>query len=91
MRSPELTGSVVDQRADALSALGLEHAYADPGVKRPESADQLGHRIDCQCRQRRDLEGAGVQVAHPGDRRPGLVHRAQDLARWADERLARRR
>ena len=85
----ELAGAIADERADPVRAFGFEDADLDAGVPRPEAADQVGHRVDRERRERGDLERACLQLEHAGDRVAGLVDRSQDLTGGTDQRLAR--
>ena len=44
----ELARAVADERPYAVRALGLVDADLDAGVPLAESADQVGHRVDCE-------------------------------------------
>ena len=89
VRGAELARAVADERSDAVGAVGFEHLDLHARVAFAEAADQRGHRVDRERRERGDLERARSQLDDAADRVAGVVDRSQDLAGGADQRLAR--
>lgn len=93
--APASTSGTIASRAAVCTAiclfctLGFEDSDLDPRVSRADAADQAGHRIDRERRERGDLDRAASQFEHAGDRVTCFIDRSLNLPSRADQRLAR--
>ena len=77
--------------ADGARVVGLGQSDGHPGMRLAEAADELGGRGDREGGQAHDVEVAGGEPGHLGDRGPGAGGLAQGPPGRAEERLAGRR
>jgi hypothetical protein len=89
VRGAELACAFAHERAHLVCALGFDDSNLHARMPGPEAADQTGHRVDGEGRQRGHLERARFQFQHAGYHVVHFLDGTLDLAGGTDERLTR--
>ena len=86
---PELAPPVEHHRVDRREVVGRGDPNRDARVGGAEPPDETAERVGGQRRERDDVDRAGLEAPHAGDRLERRIAVAQELPRRPHERPAR--